>query len=47
MYPYVRTIQSSVEIQSLCLREKRCIVFSCDDLREYDIMRRKLIYSLQ
>jgi hypothetical protein len=30
---------SSVEIQALCLRENRRIVFPCDDLREYNIAR--------
>jgi hypothetical protein len=38
---------SSVEIQALCLREKRRIVFLCDDPGEYDIMRSKFICSLQ
>jgi hypothetical protein len=38
---------SSVEIQALCLREKRRIVFPCDDLGEYDIVRSKFICSLQ
>jgi hypothetical protein len=32
IYPYVRAIHRSVEIQALCLREKRRIVFPCDDL---------------
>jgi hypothetical protein len=32
IYPYVRVIHRSVEIQALCLREKRHIVFPCDDL---------------
>jgi hypothetical protein len=30
---------SSVEIQDLCLREKRRIIFPCDDLGEYNIAR--------
>jgi hypothetical protein len=30
---------SSVEIQALCLREKRHIIFPCDDPGEYDIVR--------
>jgi hypothetical protein len=32
IYPYVRAIHRNVEIQALCLREKRRIVFLCDDL---------------
>jgi hypothetical protein len=32
IYPYVRVIHRSIEIQALCLREKRHIVFPCDDL---------------
>jgi hypothetical protein len=32
IYPYVRVIHRSVEIQALCLREKRRIIFPCDDL---------------
>jgi hypothetical protein len=39
IHPYVRVIHKSVEIQALCLREKRRIVFPCDDLGEYDIVR--------
>jgi hypothetical protein len=39
IYPYVRVIHRSVEIQALCLREKRRIVFPCDDLGEYNIAR--------
>jgi hypothetical protein len=31
--------RSSIEIQALCLREKRRIVFPCDDLGEYNIVR--------
>jgi hypothetical protein len=30
---------SSVEIQTLCLREKRRTVFPCDDLGEHNIVR--------
>jgi hypothetical protein len=32
IYPYVRVIHISIEIQGLWLREKRRIVFPCDDL---------------
>jgi predicted RNA-binding Zn-ribbon protein involved in translation (DUF1610 family) len=32
-------IHRRVEIQALCVRERRHIVFPCDDLGEYDIMR--------
>jgi hypothetical protein len=39
MNNHVMILESSVEIQALCLREKRRIVFPCDDLREYNIVR--------
>jgi hypothetical protein len=42
IYPNVRTIHRSVEIQALYLWEKRLIVFPCDDLGEYDIVNKKV-----
>jgi hypothetical protein len=39
MNSHVMIWGSSVEIQTLCLREKRHIVFPCDDLGEHNIAR--------